>query len=185
MGEYEELDVADEREHCPGRLAEHRARDVVRLRHEAVVPCISAPARRSMRRKSSWCLSSSSVKRTSASRAVWSPSQWSRLHFAHLRADEALDQSKHVGVGAPLDLAHEARLGGAQELELVRLRKPVEERNFFAVSSVRLRITSRSMSKRTASRLRCSARSAVCQLLAAWTSSFRLAACFMVVASTP
>ena len=63
-----------------------------------------------MRRNSSWCFSSSSVKRTSASKATWSPSQWSRRHLQHLRADEALDEPEDVGVRAALDLAHQTLL---------------------------------------------------------------------------
>ena len=66
----EDLDVARQGEHGPGRLAEHETRDVVglaaRRRSRRGMPAaISA----SMRRNSSWCFSSSSVKRTSASSA--------------------------------------------------------------------------------------------------------------------
>jgi hypothetical protein len=43
-------------------------------------------------------------------------------HFRHLRADEALDEAEHVGVGAALHLAEEALLLGLQE------RQPADHR---------------------------------------------------------
>ena len=122
----EELDVAGQREHGPGRLAEHALGDVVRLRHEPVARGhAGAPSSSSMRRNSSWCFSSSSVKRTSASSAIWSPSQWSAADLEDLGADEALDQAEHVGVGAALDLAQQALLVGVEERQLVDLGQPV------------------------------------------------------------
>ena len=112
----EELDVAGQREHRPGGLAEHE-----RWRRRWAAAGSGSPAgmpsavSRSMRRNSSWCLSSSSVKRTSASSATWSPKPVVAAHLEHLGADEALDQAEHVGVGAALDLAQQAPLVGAQE----------------------------------------------------------------------
>jgi hypothetical protein len=86
---------------------------------------MSAATRRSTRRNSSWCFSSSSVKRTIASSAVWSPKPVVAADLEHLRADEALDQAEHVRVGATLDLAEEAPLVGAQPIDLVDQREPV------------------------------------------------------------
>ena len=43
----------------------------------------------------------------------------------HLRADVALDEAKHVGVGAALDLAQEAALVGIDEPEAPDLRELV------------------------------------------------------------
>ena len=43
----------------------------------------------------------------------------------HLGADVALDQAEDVGVGAALDLAHQALLVGAEEIELADLGEPV------------------------------------------------------------
>ena len=65
------------------------------------------------------------MRRTSASSATWSPSQWLAAQLERLRADEALHQPEHVGVGAALDLRQEAHLGRAQEGQLVDLRQAV------------------------------------------------------------
>ena len=43
----------------------------------------------------------------------------------HLRADEALDQAEHVGVGAALHLAQKARFARAQKIQLVDARQAV------------------------------------------------------------
>jgi hypothetical protein len=64
-----------------------------------------------MRRNSAWCFSSSSVKRTTASNALWSPSAVLAADLQHLGADEALDQAEQVRVGAALHLAQRAALG--------------------------------------------------------------------------
>ena len=106
-----QLDVAGQRQHGPGRRGEHG----MRPRRWAAAgsgspPACPAAVIASRRRNISWCLSSSSVRRTSASSATWSPSQWSRLMLEHLGADEALDQREHVGVGAALHLREEALL---------------------------------------------------------------------------
>ena len=45
----------------------------------------------------------------------------------HLGVDEALDQAKHVGVGAALDLAGKALLVGGQGREGIGHRKPVRQ----------------------------------------------------------
>ena len=46
----------------------------------------------------------------------------------HLRADEALDEAEHVGVGAPLDLAQQAALGVVQEVETPDERQAVGQK---------------------------------------------------------
>ncbi|MDT4870863.1 hypothetical protein FQZ97_1059600 [compost metagenome] len=46
-------------------------------------------------------------------------------YLQHLRADEALDQAEHVGVGAALHLAQESVLGRAQEGQFVGQRQTV------------------------------------------------------------
>ena len=146
----EELDVAGEREHGPRALREHGVGDVVGGAAGTGSPS-ACPAAiiASRRRKSSWCLSSSSVKRTSASTTTWSPSAWPRVTSMHLRADVALDHAEHVHVGAALDLADEALLGGRGEREALHARQAVGHELAFATSNRRPRITSLSMSQRT------------------------------------
>jgi hypothetical protein len=46
-------------------------------------------------------------------------------HVEHLRADEALDQPEHVGVGAALYLGQQAARAGTEKIQLVHLRDAV------------------------------------------------------------
>ena len=80
---------------------------------------------RSRRRNSSWCLSSSSLKRTSASSATWSPSQCSRASSSTLALMNRSDQAEDVGVGAALDLAQQPRSAALEELEPADHREAV------------------------------------------------------------
>jgi hypothetical protein len=68
--------------------------------------------------------------------------------LGHLGADEALDQAEHVGVGAALHLAEEARLAGLRKSSSLTSESP-SGMNSCARSNSRPRRTSRSMSQRT------------------------------------
>ena len=71
----EQLDVQRQRQHRPGALAEHRVGDGVGVDVEAIAGGSTSPIIASMRRNSAWCFNSSSLNRTSASSATWSPNQ--------------------------------------------------------------------------------------------------------------
>lgn len=71
----EQLDVESQAEYRPGAFSKHGAGDAVRIDVEAIADGRTSPIIASIRRKSAWCFNSSSLKRTNASSATWSPNQ--------------------------------------------------------------------------------------------------------------
>ena len=106
----EQLDVEREREHRPGALAEHHARDGVGVHVEAVAGGQRLADQRVDAAEQLLVLQL----------LVAEPHQRLQGHLVaepvvvadlqHLGGDEALDQPEDVGVGPPLDLADEALL---------------------------------------------------------------------------
>jgi len=125
VAEDEQLDVANESQHRPGALAEHGAGDVVRLRNERVA------GSHALRGHSLHAAEKLLVLKLLVGEAhqglegslVAEPVLAADLD--DLGPDEALDQAEHVGVGAPLNLAHQPFLVAAKEIHTVDFRQPV------------------------------------------------------------
>jgi hypothetical protein len=123
----EELDVAGERQHGPGRLRQHDVRDLVGIGH----------ARVTGRHLGSGQLLDAAEELLVLQLLVAEPHQALQRELVaepvvarqlqHLGVDEALDQAEQVGVGSALDLAQEALLVLRQEGELVRVREAVRQ----------------------------------------------------------
>jgi hypothetical protein len=101
-----------QRQHRPGALAEHGVGDGVGVDVEAIAGGSTSPTIASMRRNSAWCFNSSSLNRTSASSAIWSPNQCSWLSSSTLALMNRFDQPEDVRVGPALDLADEPPFTG-------------------------------------------------------------------------
>ncbi len=122
---HEQLDEAGEAEHRPGGLAQHRLRHGVRLGHEAVARGHVHGHHRFQAPEQLLVLdlfvggAHQRLERLLVAEPVVP------AHFQELRADEALDQAEDVGVGAALDLAHQAPSLGVQGAEALDERQAV------------------------------------------------------------
>ncbi|MNC84480.1 hypothetical protein D3C83_00360 [compost metagenome] len=125
--EHEELDVADEREHRPGRLAEHGARDVVGLGQERVAlgHALGGEALHAAEHLLVLELLVGEAHQRLEGDLVAEPVV--AAHLQDLGRDEALDQAEHVGVGAALDLGEQAPLVRTEKIDLVHLRDAVRQ----------------------------------------------------------
>ena len=107
------------------RFAQHRLGDVVRLRQEGVA---GGHALRDHRLHAAEQLlvleflvgkAHQCFERDLVAEPIFA------AELQHLDADVALDQAEDVGVAAALDLAHQASLVGAEEIQLADLGQPV------------------------------------------------------------
>ena len=144
----EELDVAGEAQHRPGRGAEHGLRHLVGLREERVGAGHAVRDHRLEAAEELLVLellvgeAHEGLQRHLVAHPVVA------AHLQDLGADEALDEAEHVGVGAALDLAEEALPGaGRGRAGAATIDRP-SGRNFLEKSKARPRITSRSISQR-------------------------------------
>ena len=121
----EQLDVERQRQHRPGALAEHGAGDVVGIDVEAIAGGQHVADHRVDAAEQLLVLqllvaeADQRLERDLVAEPVVA------AELEHLGVDEALDQAEDVGVGAALDLAHEALFAGRQRRERVGERKAV------------------------------------------------------------
>jgi hypothetical protein len=124
---HEQLDVTREREHAPRALAEHVARDVVRVRHPGVTG-------RHARRDHGFHATEELLvlqlfareAHESLKRSLIAQDVVARL-VEHLCADEALHESEQVGVRPSLHLTEEASLAVGEERQSVDQGQAVRE----------------------------------------------------------
>ena len=144
----EQLDHAGEREHRPRRLAKDDRGHLVRLWQELIS---RRHARRDHRLDAPEQLlvlellvgePDERLQRNLVAEPVVA------AHLQDLGADEAFDETEHVGVGPPLNLRQNSPLRGGQDREGTRVRQTVGQ-ELLRKSNWRPRITSRSMSQRT------------------------------------
>ena len=144
----EQLDVAGQRQHRPGRGGQHGLRHVVRLRQEAVARRHAGrdhrlePAEHLLVLELLVGQAHQRLERDLVAEPV------TAADLEHLGADEALDQREHVGVGAALHLREQALLVGASGTAAAATFDRPSGRNFLLKSNWRPRITSRSVSQR-------------------------------------
>ena len=115
----EELDVAREREHRPGALAKHDARHLVRIRdHRVTVRHVCSHHLLQAPKQFLVLEFFSREADEPLERVLVAQDVTSRL-VQHLCADEALDESENIGVGAALDLTEQAGILGRQKIEAI------------------------------------------------------------------
>ena len=109
----EDLDVAGEREHRPRRLAEHDARDVVRIRQHAVARRHAFGGQRLDAAEQLLVLELLVAEAHERFERDLVAEPVVAADLEDLGVDEALDEPEQVRVRSALDLAHEAPLGRA------------------------------------------------------------------------
>src|SRR5262249_2263997 len=121
----EELDVAGERDHGPGRLREHCAGYIVRVGHAAIAFRHVARDERLDAPEQLLGLDLLVAEAHHRLERHLIPEPVLARLVEYLRADESLDESEQVRIGSSLHLTQRALLGLREERQLIDLRQAI------------------------------------------------------------